>query len=268
MLDDIRLVLCDIDGTLLTSDGNISFKTKETIKKLKNKNILFGIATGRPVCAIEKFVKEWGLQNSVDFIIGLNGGHCLNVKTNKVSKNCLMDGKYIIDILDNFKDFEKNVGLFDGREFHAIKANDYAANIAKGDGVKFVVDDLTSYHTQYIEKLVFMAEPHVVNQIEEFYQKHIHTTHYRAVRSASFLFEFTHLELSKLKGIENICNDLGISLNQVLTFGDELNDFEMIQNCVGVAMGNANPKLQEVAKFITLSHDEDGIGVFLEEHIL
>ena len=71
---------------------------------------------------------------------------------------------------------------------------------------------------------------------------------------------------SKLDAILHLTQKLDISLKDVLVFGDDINDIEMIQNCgVGVAMANALDLVKDVADRITASNDEDGVAVILEE---
>ena len=54
-----------------------------------------------------------------------------------------------------------------------------------------------------------------------------------------------------------------------MAFGDDYNDFEIIKECgVGVAMGNAEEAIKEVAEYITATNEEDGVAKFLEEKIL
>lgn len=266
-MEDIKLVLCDIDGTLLNSRQKVSRKTRKALCRLKDKNILLGIATGRSPYSILRLMSEWGLENDINYIIGLNGANTLDVKANKMIPCCLLDGKYIQEILDDFKEFDKNIGIFDGPTYHVYKPSKQASNIATGDKLELIIDDLEAYKTQDIGKIMFMAEPDIITLMDQKYQTQIHTQHYRAVRSTQDLLEIMNPELSKLKGIQNLCQKLDITCDNVLVFGDELNDLEMIEGCIGVAMGNANPIIKDKAKYITKSNDKNGIAYFLKKYI-
>lgn len=267
-MENIKLVLCDIDGTLLNSQQTVSPKTKKALCHLKEKHILLGIATGRSPYSITRLMSEWGLENHIDYIIGLNGANILDINHQELINTCLLEGQYIQEILEDFKEFDKNIGIFDGPSFHVLEDREQASNIAKGDRLELVIDDLTIYHQKSIGKIMFMAKPEIIDQMDEKYQNKIHSQHYRAVRSTPDLLEFMNPALSKLKGIETICHQLKITKENVLVFGDELNDLEMIEGCVGVAMGNANPKIKAIAQYTTKSNDENGIGYFLEKYIL
>lgn len=76
-------------------------------------------------------------------------------------------------------------------------------------------------------------------------------------------------QATKLNGIKTILKKLNISLDNVLAFGDDFNDIEMIQNCYcGVAMSNAIEQLKATADYITFSNDEDGVAKFIDKFIL
>ena len=71
----IKMIMCDVDGTLLNEAGNVSPLTIEAIKKIKLKGLLFGLATGRDIDITEPWYEEWGISGLVDAFIGINGAH-------------------------------------------------------------------------------------------------------------------------------------------------------------------------------------------------
>ena len=81
MKKQIKLILADIDGTLLNSNHEVTEKTRTAIGKLKDKGILFGIATGRSPYAVKHLLKEWGLENDTALIMGFNGGSVMDMRT-------------------------------------------------------------------------------------------------------------------------------------------------------------------------------------------
>ena len=69
----IKAIMCDIDGTLLTTQGTISPLTAEAIQKSREKGILFGISTGRAITNVKKLLPQWGISGMVDAIVGSGG---------------------------------------------------------------------------------------------------------------------------------------------------------------------------------------------------
>lgn len=266
-MEHIKLVLVDIDGTLLNSDGIVTQRTKDAIAQLKNHQILFGIATGRTPYAVKHLIKDWQIEEYVDIIMGFNGGCYLDMRSETMSSCYLLDGNLIPEIFDTFQDYHFNAGVYDKESFHVLKEDQFALNIAQKNKLPLIVDGLEPYFHKKVEKMIMMASEDEIQKISQHYET-LQNINYRGVQSTPILFEFLNKDLSKSKGIQKMCQDLDLSIEHILTFGDELNDYEMIKDYIGVAMGNANPQIKAVAKYITTSNNEDGIADFLEKYIL
>ncbi len=74
---------------------------------------------------------------------------------------------------------------------------------------------------------------------------------------------FAHIEATKRNALERICGELSISPKEILAFGDDYNDLEMLEYCTGAAMGNAIPEVRTAAEFVTDTNDNDGVAVFI-----
>lgn len=70
---DIRAIVCDVDGTLLTSKQIVDERTVSSIKKARSKGILFGICTGRDADSVRNHMKSWGIEGCIDFVVGSGG---------------------------------------------------------------------------------------------------------------------------------------------------------------------------------------------------
>ena len=76
---------------------------------------------------------------------------------------------------------------------------------------------------------------------------------------------FAHTEATKRNALEHICGCLGASPKEILAFGDDYNDLEMLEYCTGVAMGNALDEVKAAAEFVTDTNDNDGVAKFLAQ---
>ena len=100
---------------------------------------------------------------------------------------------------------------------------------------------------------------------------HLAEVHAEVVNQRSWTAPFHVIEivkngLNKAVGIQKVANYLNIPKDRIIAFGDEDNDLEMIDYAgTGVAMGNAISPLKTIANAITLSNEEDGIAIFLED---
>ncbi|MCF0105884.1 MAG: HAD family phosphatase [Holdemanella sp.] len=267
-MEDIKMVLVDIDGTLLTDKKTVTEKTKDAISKLKDKHIPFGIATGRTPYAVRHLIKDWGIHDSVSLIMGFNGGCYLDLKTGYIQSCYLLEKGVINKVRNDFKGFDFAQVVYDKESVHTDKDNPLTRNIALNNNIPFFYDDLQTYNEQEIEKILIVGEEKEIDALLAYYENNISTTSYKLARSNRHLVECINPELSKSKGIQILCDAYNIKMENVLTFGDEINDYEMIRDCIGVAMGNANPTIKEAAKYITDTNNDDGIAKFLEQYIL
>ncbi len=132
-------------------------------------------------------------------------------------------------------------------------------NITTGDLRRFLQDSPTS--------MLIHTDEDDVRQI----RKHLSDVHAEVIDHRRWadpwhVIEIVKNGLSKAVGIDKVAKDLGIPKQRIIAFGDEDNDLEMIDYAgTGVAMGNGIEQLKSVANHITLSNEEDGIAIFLEE---
>ena len=86
------------------------------------------------------------------------------------------------------------------------------------------------------------------------------------VQTAAFYLEVIPKVINKGQGIRDICKVLGLSTEEVISFGDAANDIPMLREAgMGVAMGNAADPVKAAANMVTLSNNEDGIAAALEK---
>jgi Cof subfamily protein (haloacid dehalogenase superfamily) len=265
MLEKIKLVLADVDGTLLNTEKQVTEKTRIAISQLKDYGVQFGIATGRSPYAVERLVYEWGIGEDTDLIVGFNGSTTLDMHTKQTVSVFPLDGQAIRDIKTEFREFSFNIGVYDGRTYHVLFDDDRSRKTADANHFEMIVDDLTSYETSTVPKLLLTAEPEVITAMMEYYESNGHAETYHMFPSGKDRIEVINPELTKSRGISMLCEKRGLIPEEVMTFGDMMNDYEMIRDFTGVAMGNADDRVKQAAKYTTASNDEDGIAVMLEQ---
>lgn len=111
MYENIKLIVCDIDGTMVPSHHKLSDYGKEMIQKIKEKNILFGIASGRSIKDIKYILSTWGY-NQIDFIIGLNGSQLYDGTDDKVYDYFQMKPEWIKETFDIMRPFSHNPVMY------------------------------------------------------------------------------------------------------------------------------------------------------------
>ncbi|MGR6646169.1 Cof-type HAD-IIB family hydrolase [Avibacterium paragallinarum] len=254
----IKAVFFDIDETLFSKNTNyLPESTQLAIKKLRENNILVGIATGRARCSFpEKINKLIKLENLNTFIT-MNGQY-VEYQNQLIEKHPISTAK--IQNLTHF--LEKNNIVYAFVSNNKICVSDITSEL------KEALDPITTnYH---VEKDYFKNNE--VFQILAFYSntqdnliKNAHILdNLKTVRWHPNSVDIFDSEGSKARGIKAIIHHLGLTMENVMAFGDGLNDIEMLNSVgVGVAMGNGHTSLKKVASHITDRIEEDGIYNFL-----
>ena len=101
---NVKAIMCDIDGTLLSSDGVVAPKTVEMIKKAREQRILFGLSTGRDVNSIQTLLKSWGIDGLVDMIVGTGGAEIYGYTLDLEKAQYPLDGRLIKSIIKHYED--------------------------------------------------------------------------------------------------------------------------------------------------------------------
>lgn len=265
-----KLIALDMDGTLLNSKKEISEKNREAIKKAKELGVYVVLASGRPIDGLVNFLGELDLIGDDDYVLSYNG--CLVQKTKSRDVVCDVtitgkDFKYLLGLAKeagvNIHAFSKEKGLITP---HASK---YTKFEASQNGIDFYeIDCNTVRDDEEIIKVMMIDEPEVLEKgiaklPKEVYEK------YSVARSTPFFLEFFNKNANKGEGLSLLAKHLGIKKEEIITMGDEMNDFPMIEYAgLGVAMGNACDEIKEIANHITDSNDEDGVAKVIEEFIV
>lgn len=270
-MDNIKAVMCDIDGTLLNSNGIVTPKTVEAIKKLREHEILFGISTGRDVGGVKRCLKNWKIDGLIDMIVGSNGGEIYDYADDYYEMNHPLPGSLIAEIIDHFKDMEVNFAIHGGNGImYTPKDDDLIKSLSESDHLPYEVIDFDEYLKQDRLKLLITCAPETMLAVIE-RSKSFHNEKFKSacLQTTKLLFEFMDPRISKAFGLEKILERRGFTMENLCSFGDADNDYEMTLHAgVGVVMGNGSENTKSVADYVTLDNDHDGIGCFIEKYLL
>lgn len=261
-----HLICLDLDGTLLTDEKNISPRSKSILTHLKNAGHEVMIATGRPYRSSEIYYHELGLHTP---IVNFNGAFVHHPRNNSWGiYHTPMDisvAKEIVDACDNFRYHNIIAEVRDDIYFHYH--DEKLIDIFKMGNPRVTTGDLRNFLEDSPTSMLIHTEAQHVAEI----RKHLSDVHAEVIDHRRWADPFHVIEivksgLNKAVGIQKVAKSLGIPREQIIAFGDEDNDLEMLDYAgTGVAMGNAISQLKGIANVTTLSNQEDGIAVFLEE---
>lgn len=258
MIDkSIKMILTDLDGTILRSDKSISDYTLKIIEYCKSKNILFGIATARSEKSSQTYISKL----SPDIIIS-NGGALVTY-----NKKVIYLKKLSYKMTDNIIS-------------ECLKTKKVKEITAETDKGYFVSYQENSWHNDYMHGIYHDFN----NKLGlDTYKLTIEISDEKTAIDVSKIFDgidflrfrdedwykFSHKLATKHYAIEYLCKHLGINLSNVLVFGDDYNDIDMLKICgTGVAVENAIDGIKDVADYICKNNDEDGVAKFISKNIL
>ncbi len=257
------IVLSDMDGTLLRSDGTISQRNKETIEKWIQRGGHFGIATGRGHINAAPFLE--GVEINAPCIF-YNGSMLYDqIKKQVVDVKSLPQEKVMDTLLWVLKAYPQVMLHVYGIEIcHLVSKEENADEVILAQHQPAVFSDLENIQNEPWIKILFAGKPHELKAIEERLQSKLKDT-VRWVYSLDIYLEILPKGVSKGYMVPKLKELHGEDF-KVVAIGDYYNDLEMIKEAdLGIAMGNSPENFQKVADLVTKSNEEDGVSEVLED---
>ena len=267
---DIKLIALDLDGTLLTTDKKLTERTKETLKAAREQGVKVVLTTGRPLKAMDFFLKELGTDGHEDeYTITFNGG-LVQKNTGEILDNTVFS---IDDVSRIYEETEKlNIPLDAISEgiVYQIQSDQESLYAQFNPALTFIptaFEDLSSQITYNKCVTAFPQEPLDAGMLKispELFDK------YEIFKSRELLLEWSPKNVHKATGLAKLIEHLGIDQSQVIACGDEANDLSMIEWAgLGVAMQNAVPEVKAVANVVTpMTNDEEAVAWAIEKYVL
>lgn len=266
----VTMIATDLDGTLLDSHKQVSAETRKVLRELKNRGILFGIASGRPVESGQILVHDWGLENDISFLIGMNGGALYDMRTKAKHKYYPLSGDKILEIMEHFKDMDVIFQCMLGNDRFVSKSTEKTRAHAKLFCEHEHEVDLQEFLPgREIDKLILFLDPELMPAVRQ-RATTFSDPAYTSMQTADNLYEYMDPRINKGFGIEKACKHYGITPDHVVAFGDAENDEAMIETVgLGVAMANASDELKKIADVVlSETNDQDGLAHFVENVVL
>lgn len=273
---EIKVIVTDLDGTLLNSNSQINPKTKETLLKLQRDGYHLVLASGRPTPSVVGIAKELEMDLYDSYILTFNGAHVMNFQSKEVIYQqplSVESSKAILGHLESFEvvpmvcidDTMYVEDVFAGMvEHQGVMKNIIEFESRIGNYKLCEVNNLKDFVSQPLSKILITGNVDYLEANLEAFREPFATTN-TITKSADFFVEFTDFGVDKAKSLETILNKIGASMENVIAFGDGMNDLTLIQSAkIGVAMGNSSQTLKSYANYVTDSNDNDGIVLALE----
>ena len=269
----IRMVGFDLDGTLLTTDKRLSEYTKEILRKAVSKGVVVLPVTGRPLNGVPKEISGfWGIR----YMITSNGARV--VEDGKTICENLLSVEKARKILDIFEDYDTLRDIYyDGQgympEAFIQRIGDFVSSPAMAAymvSTRIPIKDIRAKFEEENRSLDKIQALFCSREDQEEAWKRVEALgDVEVTGSLSMNIEVNAGGVHKGLALGWLAKRLGIEREEVMAFGDGLNDVGMIREAgCGVAMANAVPSVLEAADMVTMSNDEDGVARAVEKYVL
>lgn len=265
-----KVLVLDIDGTLNNTQKEITPKTKRAIRQAQNEGVIIVIASGRPTLGMLHVAEELELSKYGGYLLSFNGGKITDCTTNEIIYEKNLPEGIVSEIYDISKEFGVKIITYSATgviteqpddEFIEIECRINRISVEK-------VDSFKDYVTFPIPKCLIVGEGDYIARIEPIVKARL-GDRLNVFRSEPFFLEIMPQNIDKSYSLGKLLEHLGLTKDEMIACGDGFNDISMIRFAgLGVAMENAQPQVKEVADYITLSNNDDGIAQVIEKFIL
>ena len=262
-----KLIALDLDGTLTNDEKEIPEYTTRVLMRAQEQGVRIALVSARQSSGLHYERDVLKLQKYGGLLLSYNGGRIVEAENGNVLYETTLDPQVTKEILRYLEDLPVTVIMDDCDRLYVKDRNGYQVQQESYNDHMDVVEvpDLVEALTFPVVKLLLAVDPEIIFDVQKQIAEYL-PDDLTVVRTAPFYLEIISKKISKGQGIRQVCEYIGIRPEEVIAFGDAENDISMIQVAgMGIAMGNAEPAVKEVADRITLTNNEDGIAVALEQ---
>ena len=266
-----KLLVLDVDGTILNSERKITQRTVMTLRKVQSIGIKVALATGRPTYGVLPLAKAIDLGTYGGYIISYNGAQVISARDGEILFARSIDPQMVPYLEKKAAKTGMTMAYYDGDEVVSTDiTNPYVVDEAQMNGMKLrqveqismAVEDWPS------EVMLFSDNEDELDSLENHMQRHLNGV-MDTIHSNPYMLEVVGYQVGKSYAMSALVQLLGIGMDEVIAIGDGTADVNMIQMAgTGIAMANAVESVRRCADFTTLSNDEEGAALAIEKAIV
>lgn len=266
-----KLLVLDVDGTLLNDAKEISKRTLAALLKIQQMGVRIVLASGRPTYGLLPLAKSLELGNYGGFILSYNGCQIINAQNGEI----LFERRINPEMLPYLEKKARKNGFaiftyHDDTLITDSPDNEYIKNEALLNNLKIIKEDEFSTAIDFAPckcMLVSDKEKALIG-LEQHWEKRLAGT-LDAFRSEPYFLEVVPCGVNKANTLGALLEHLGVTREEVIAVGDGVCDVTMLQLAgMGVAMGHSQDSVKVCADYVTASNEEDGVALAVEKLIL
>ncbi|SDC57909.1 hypothetical protein SAMN05421734_11221 [Pelagirhabdus alkalitolerans] len=266
-----KMIVLDLDDTLLRDDHTISPKTKEVLIRAQEQGIKVVLASGRPTLAMRPYAEELKLDHYGSYILSFNGANVLNYRTDELVLNSTLTREQVNFLFEQSKIENTYIHTYIDDVIITEDINPYTQIESDITGLPIEkVDTFMDHVTKEPVKVLMVDEPKKLEAIQSKLIKEPSITDVFSVfRSKPYFLEFTEKGITKGTRLNQLAQSLGIKQEEIIAMGDSYNDLEMIEYAgLGVAMENAPDEIKNRSNLTTASNNNEGVSQVIEDYVL
>jgi Cof subfamily protein (haloacid dehalogenase superfamily) len=265
-----KLLVVDIDGTLIGKDGSISAEDREAIAKVRRAGIGVSLSTGRAAQGCLPIINQLALDG---YHVFFDGALVSNFSEEIYAEP--IDSGVVREAIEFTRQNDIYLELYSASRFF-VERESWATEIHREFfNLKPTVVDFTGLweRERIIKGGLVTASPEEAAKVENFRLKFKRSLHFSMARSPAYpdidFFNVVDLGVSKGKALAALTSHLGISTAEVMAIGDGTNDIPLLSSVgLAVAMDNAPDEVKAVARHVTLDVDHSGLAAAVNKFLL
>ena len=266
MGSNIRLLIADVDGTLVTQEKVLTARSIEAVNRLRGAGIRFTMTSGRPPLGMKMLIDELKLTEP---IAAFNGGVFVHPDLSVMSQSFLAPGD-AAKVIESIARHGLDCWVYTDRDWLVHNAN--GPHVAREQWtVKFAPTVVSNFdsHLGRVAKIVGVSDDQAAVARCEADVQHDCGNHVSAARSQPYYLDVTHPDANKGHVVTTLSETLSIPPTEIATIGDMPNDVLMFKKSgVSIAMGNASADVQSQARFVTSTNEDEGFANAVETFVL
>ncbi len=262
----IRLVIADVDGTLVTPDKILTPRASAAVRSILAAGIAFTITSGRPPRGMKMLIDALRLQHP---IAAFNGGVLINPDLS-VIRQYFLPAEAARQTIEIIGKHGLDVWLYTDTDWF-VHAR-HGAHVDREEWtVKFAPVVVATYDAllNRVAKIVGISDDYEAVARCEVDVRTACGQHVSAARSQPYYLDATHPNANKGTVVRMLSEILSIPEDNIATIGDMPNDILMFDRSgISIAMGHSGEAVKRAATFVTASNQEDGFAVAMERFVL
>ena len=262
----IRLLLADVDGTLVRPDKSLSPRSIAAVHELEQAGVLFAVTSGRPPRGMSMLVEPLSLRTP---LAAFNGGLLIDADMAVLEEHVIPDDA-VAPTIRLLESFDLSVWMYRGADWYVRDPN--GPHVAReAHTVQFEPTVVESFDgiERGVAKIVGVSDDYDTVETAASAAREELGEYISASRSQPYYLDVTHPQANKGAVVTFLAKRYDIAVEDIATIGDMPNDVLMFaRSGLAIAMGNAHREVQRAARHVTTTNEDDGFANAVERFIL